>query len=74
MVIEQHGPEVRDRQVQLADSFLNLPGRGMAAHQPQRRLEGKSRGEQPVHHDVVHDPGDAVAILRQAQHHLHRPA
>jgi hypothetical protein len=56
MVIEQHGPEVRDRQVQLADSFFNLPGRGMAAYQPRRRFEGKPRGEQPVHHDVVHRP------------------
>ena len=39
MVIEQHVPEVPDRQVQLADGFLDLPGPRMAADQPQDRFE-----------------------------------
>lgn len=74
MVIEELVPDVSDRQVKLADGFLNVPGARMAAHQLQRTLEGKSRGEQPVHHDVVHGPGDAVVILRQAHAHLRRVA
>ena len=72
-VIEQHVPEVPDRQIQLADGFLNLRGPGMVAHQPQCRLETEPGGEQPVHHAVVHAfdvLGDAVPILRQAQDRL----
>jgi hypothetical protein len=34
MAIEQDVPEVADRQVQLADGFLDLPGSWMAADQP----------------------------------------
>ncbi len=73
-MIEQYVPEVPDGQVKLADCFLNFPGARMAAHQPKRRFEGKSRGEQPVHRAVVHASGDAVVILRQAQSQLRRVA
>jgi hypothetical protein len=68
--IEQDVPEVPDRQVQLADGVPDLRGPRTVAHQPQRRFEREPRGEQPVHHDVVHTPGDAVTILHQAQGHL----
>jgi hypothetical protein len=66
-VIEHDIPDIPDRQVQLADSFLDLPGSRMAAHQPQCRFESEPRGEQPVHHEVVHALGDAVAVLHQEQ-------
>jgi hypothetical protein len=45
---------------------------GMVAHQPQCRFQTEPRGEQPVHHDVVHALGDAVVFLHQAQGHLRR--
>ena len=67
MVIEHDVPDIPDRQVQLADGFVDLPGSRMIAHQPQGRFESEPRGEQPVHHEVVHAPGDAVAVLHQEQ-------
>ena len=69
-VIEHDVPDVPDRQVQLADGFLDLPGSRMIAHQPQGRFEREPRGEQPVHHEVVHARGDAVAVLHQEQGRL----
>jgi len=67
LVIEHDVPDIPDRQVQLADGFVDLPGPRMAAHQAQCRFESEARGEQPVHHEVVHARGDAVAVLRQEQ-------
>ena len=64
MVIERDVPDVPDRQVQLADGFVDLPGSGLAAYQPHCRFESEPRGEQPVHHEVVHVFGDAVVIVR----------
>lgn len=58
MVIEQDVPEVADRQVQLADGFMDLPSSWMAADQPRCRFESEPRTEQAVHHDVVHVPGE----------------
>ena len=74
MVIERPAPDIRDRQFQLADDFLHLPGPGMVAHQPQRRFETQARGDQPVHHEVVHAFRDAVVILRQAYSQRRRVA
>jgi len=71
MVIEHDLPDVPDRQVQLADGFLDLPGSRMVADQPQRRFESEPGGEQPSHHDVVHVLGDAIAIPGQEQSRLH---
>src|SRR6266702_907537 len=70
MVIEQHGPAVPDRQVHLATGFPDFPGTRMIAQQPQRRFEGQPRSEQPVRHDVVHLPGNAVMIRSQAHNYL----
>jgi hypothetical protein len=67
---EHDVPDIPDRQVQLADGVLNLPGSRMVAHQPQCHFESEPRGEQPVHHEVVHAPGDAVAVLCQEQHRV----
>ncbi len=67
MVIENDVPDVPDRQVQLIDGFLDLPGSRMVADQPQRRFESEPGGEQPSHHEVVHVRGDAVAIPGQEQ-------
>ena len=67
MVIEHDVPDIPDRQVQLADGFVDLPGSRMIAHQPQCHFESEPRGEQPAHHEVVHTPGDAVAVLHQEQ-------
>ena len=69
-VIEHDVPNFPDRQVQLADGFVNLPGSWMTADQPQGRFESEPRGEQPVHHEVVHALGDAVAVLHQDQSRL----
>ena len=74
MMIEHDVPDIPDRQVQLADGFGDLPGSRMIADQPQCRFESEPRGEQPVHHDVVHARGDAVAILHQEQSRLRRVA
>ena len=75
MVIEHDVPDVPDRQVQLAEGFPDLArGPAMAAEQPQRRFQGQSRREDPVDHDIVQGPGDAVAILHQAQDRLRRVA
>ena len=75
MVIEQDVPDIPDRQVQLADDFLDHPGFRMVAHPPQRCLQSEPREEQPVHHDVVDVPGgDAVVILRRNRDHLRRIA
>ena len=65
--IEHDVPDIADRQVQLADGVLDLPRSRMVAHQPQGRFESEPRGEQPVHHEVVHARGDAVAVLHQEQ-------
>jgi len=70
MEIEHDVPDIPDRQVQLADGFLNLPGSRMIAHQPQCHFESEPGGEQPVHHEVGHAPGDAVAVLHQEQHRV----
>jgi len=67
MVTERDVPDIPDGQVQLAEAVPDLPGGRMAAHQPQCRFESEPRGEQPVHHEVVRVPGDAVAILRREQ-------
>ena len=70
LVIEHDVPDIPDRQVELADSFLDPPGSRMAAHQPQCRFESEPRSEQSVHYEVVHALGDAVAVLHQAQSRL----
>ena len=69
-VIEHDVPDIPDRLVQLADGFPDLPGSRMIADQPQGRFERQPRGEQPVHHEVVHACGDAVAVLHQEQSRL----
>ena len=75
MVIEHDVPDVPDRKVQLAEGLPDLPrGPAMAVEQPQRRFQGQSRRDNPVDHDIVQGPGDAVAILRQEQGHLRRVA
>jgi hypothetical protein len=74
MVIEQHIPEIPDRQTQLADGIPNLAGPGMVAQQPQRPFERQPYGEQPGHHASVHAIHDAVMILHRAQHHRRRVA
>jgi len=74
MVIEYPAPDIRDRQFQLADGFLHLPGPGMVAHQLQRRFQTPARGYQPVHHEVAHALRDAVVILREAYSHRRRVA
>jgi hypothetical protein len=66
-VIEYDVPDVPDRQVQLADGFVDLPGSRMAAHQPQCGFQREPGGEQPVHHEVVHARGDAVAICTRSR-------
>ena len=68
--IEHDVPDIPNRQVQLANGVLNLPGSRMVAHQPQCHFEGEPCGEQPVHHEVVHVPGDAVVVLGQEQHRV----
>ena len=74
-VIEYDVPDVPDRQVQLAEGFADLASSpAMAVDQPQGRFQGQSRREDPVDHDIVQGPGDAVAILHQAQDHLRRVA
>ena len=47
MVIEHDVPDIPDRQVQLADGFLDLPGSRKAADQAQCRFESEPCGEQP---------------------------
>jgi hypothetical protein len=75
MVIEYDVPDVPDRQVQLAEGLPDLArGPAMAVEQPQRRFQGQFCREDPVDHDIVQGPGDAVAILRQEQGHLGRVA
>jgi hypothetical protein len=73
-VIEYDVPDIPDRQVQLADGFPDLPGSRMITDQPQGHFEREPRGEQPVHHEVVHARGDAVAVLHQEQSRLRRVA
>jgi hypothetical protein len=68
--IEHDVPDIPDRQVQLADGVLDLPGSRMVAHQPECHFESEPRGEQPSHHEVGHAPGDAVAVLHQEQHRV----
>ena len=65
MVIERDVPNIPDRQVQLADGFVDLPGSRMIADKPQCRFESEPRGEQPSYHEVVHARGDAVAVVHQ---------
>jgi hypothetical protein len=73
MVIEHDVPDVPDRQVQLAEGFPDLArGPAGAVEQPQRRFQGQSRREDPVDHDIIQGPGDAVAILNQEQDPLGR--
>jgi hypothetical protein len=62
LVIEHDVPDIPDRQLQLADGFPDLPGSRTIADQPQGRFQSEPRGEQPAHHEVVHVPGDAVAV------------
>ncbi len=69
MVIEQHAPDVPDRQVKLADGFPDIRGSRTIPHQPQRCFESEPRREQPVHHGIVQGPGVAVTILRLEQGH-----
>ena len=56
MVIEHDVPDIPDRQVQLVDGVLDLPGFRMVAHPPQCRFESEPREEQPVQHEVVDVP------------------
>ena len=70
MVIEHDVPDIPDRQVQLGDGFLDLPGSRMAADQPQGRFESEPSREQPVHHEVGQACGDAVAIPHQEKSRL----
>src|SRR5271165_1457566 len=72
LVIEHDVPDIPDRQLQLADGFPDLPGSRMAADQPQGRFQSEPRGEQPAHHEVVHVPGDPVAVPHQ-EHSRLRP-
>jgi hypothetical protein len=75
MVIEHDVPDVPDRQVQLADGFPDLArGPAVAVEQPQRCFQGQSCRDNPVDHDIVQGPGDAVAILYQEQGPLGRVA
>jgi hypothetical protein len=74
VVIEQRGSVVLDRQVKFADGCLDSPGYRMVTHQAQRCFEGKSGGEQPVHHYLVDAPGDPEMILRLAHGHRRRVA
>ena len=71
MVIEHDVPDVPDRQVQLAEGFPDLArSPAMAVEQPQRRFQGQSRRDNPVDHDIVQGPGDAVTILHYGKGHL----
>jgi len=75
MVIEHDVPDVLDRQVQLGEGFPDLARSPvMAVDQPQRCFEGQSRREDPVDHDIVQGPGDAVALFHQDQGQLRRVA
>src|SRR6266513_2486994 len=68
LVITRDVPDIADRQIQLAGGFPGRPGSRMAARQPRGRSGSEPRAEQPVHHEVVHGLGDAVAVLDQEQH------
>jgi hypothetical protein len=71
MVIEHDVPDVPDRQVQLAEGFADLArGPAMTVEQSQRRFEPQSCREDPVDHDIVQGPGDAVAIPYQEKGHF----
>jgi hypothetical protein len=73
MVIEYDVPDVPDRQIQLAEGFPDLArGPALAVEQPQSRFQDQSRRDNPVDHDIVQGPGDAVAILHQEQDPLGR--
>ena len=74
VVIEQPGSVVSDYQVKFADGFLDSPGHRMVTHQAQCRFEGKSGGEQPVHHHLVNALADPEMILRLVHDHRRRVA
>ena len=75
MVIEHDVPDVPDRQVQLAEGFPDLArDPAMAVEQPQRHFQGQSRRDDPVDHDIIQGPGDAVTIVHWEQDPLGRVA
>jgi len=65
-VVKQHGPDIPDGYVKLADGFTDLLGRWMvAAYQAHRGIQGQPGGEYPPDDKVVQTCRDPVVIVRQ---------